>query len=94
MQTQNKSKGTQAMHAEQVERQHKQLPALFSQRDTIQTFRTIQRRVTKLTNVNIYIVNYASSKGKHGFSPLDWWFCATGRIVAEPCPGRQISVNK
>ena len=34
MQRKGKAKGMDANYVEQVERQHKQLPALFSQRDT------------------------------------------------------------
>ena len=39
--TQDKSKRTRAKNAERVDRKHKQLPVLFSQRDATQTLRSM-----------------------------------------------------
>ena len=59
MQTQDKAKGTQAMNAEQVERQHKKNCALFPKKFNAETQVDAKEvRVTKLTNVNIHIVIY------------------------------------
>ena len=56
---QDKAKGTHAKYAKRVQRLHKQLPALFPQRSTMQT-KSMQRthELTELSNVNVYIVVY------------------------------------
>ena len=57
MQMQDKAKGTQAKHAEQLKRSCKQLPVLFPQRRKIQK-NSMQRKyeLIELSNVIIYIV--------------------------------------